>query len=157
MASLRQSTQAYNKDIVMTPSGANDVVQCFADFPVVTLVINDIIEMVPLPADCVLIDLIVDIPDMDTSTGFVFDAGLMSGDWGQRSNSRTCGAEFISASTGGQAAAIVRPNVTGYTKVAPAAVDRSIGLKVTTAASGTAATTGTIRVTALFRPQRDTV
>jgi hypothetical protein len=155
MASNLKSTQATNKDIVMTPSGANDLCVTFADFPVVTLVINDIVEMCPLPANCVLVDLIADFPDMDTSTGFVWDAGLLSGNWAA-SGARTLAATYISGATVGQSAGIQKPNVAGYSLTAAATNDRSIGFKVTTAASGTAATTGTVRFTALFRPIRDT-
>lgn len=156
MAALYHSLQATNKDTVMTPSGANDASVTFADFTIaVANVINDIIEMVPLPANCVVVDTILDCPDMDSSSGIVLAVGLMSGTWGA-GGVRTMTSDYIAGSTVGQAGGIQRLNVTGGMQVAAAAVDRSIGIKVTTAASGTAATTGTIRLTVLFRPIRDT-
>lgn len=114
-------------------------------------VINDIVQFVRIASNPsitnngpVISDVILDTPDLDTSTGVVLAVG----------DSGTAG-RFISGSTIGQTGGIARMAVTGSLGYAPFAASYNtyttvsyaeyiIQLKVTTAATGTAATSGTI-------------
>lgn len=107
----------------------------------------DIIEMVPLPAYYALVDVIVDTEDLGVA--WTADVGIMSGVWGA-SGARTMGAEIMTGKAFGTTG-VYRADVQGYTMIAPAATDRSIGIKGTTVTTPTAG--AKIRVTALVRPQ----
>lgn len=113
----------------------------------VTLAVGDIVDLGPLPANYTVMDVILDADDLDTggSPAMAFDVGIMSGKVGDTVSSRTCGAEFFSASTLAQAGGVARTTLATAFRVAPTGADRSIGLKVTTAAA-TQATTGKIGV-----------
>lgn len=154
MASLLHSVQATGKDTVMTPSGANDVSVTFGDYTILAAnALNDIIEMCPLPANCVVTGVTLDVPSLDSSTGVVLAVGLMSGAWGD-GGARTMTSDYVSGATVGRSSTggLQALNVVGGTQVAATTADRSVGVKFTTAATGTAAVTGTIRLTVFFRP-----
>lgn len=108
---------------------------------------GDIIEVIPYPANHVLVDLIVDVEDLGTT--WTADIGVMSGKWGD-SGARTCGAEIMTGKAFGTAG-VYRADVQGFTRLAPSTDTRSIGIKGTTI--GTPTTGAKIRVTAFFRPQ----
>ena len=97
------------------------------------LVLNNIFEIAPLPADCVPLSLVLDSDDLDSATAAVLDCGLLSGAWGAKDDARTIGAEFISGCTVAQAGGIVRPALASSQRVQKASTDRSIGVKVATA------------------------
>ena len=78
------------------------------------------------------------------AAAIVLDVGLMSGTVGT-TTTRTCGAEYISASTVAQSGGSDRMILKGGFRVATSTADRGIGVKVTTApATGT--TTGTVNL-----------
>lgn len=113
-------------------------------------VINDIVEMLVLPADHVIVSAQVDTDVLDAGTALVWDAGLMSGTVGLISLSRTVGEHLFKDSTIGRGTAgvelasalsTVRNGVAQF----PSPVDRSIGMKITTA-PGTAITLDTTGV-----------
>lgn len=113
-------------------------------------VINDIIEMLVLPADHVLVSAQVDTDVLDAGTALVWSAGIMSGTVGLKDLNRTVNANLFSASTVGRGTAgtviatamsTLRALVGQY----PASRDRSIGAKITTA-PGTAITLDTTGV-----------
>jgi hypothetical protein len=109
------------------------------------LVLNDIVEIGILPAGAAVTDLVLISDDLDTgSPAIVLNVGLMSGTVGT-TTTRTCGAEYISASTVAQAGGSDRMTLKGGFRVATSTADRGIGVKVTTApATGTA--TGTVNL-----------
>lgn len=154
MAAVLQSKQIVANQPAVTGGGAHDLVALVGDYTLsAALVVNDLIEFVELPPGYVPVDVILDCPDLDTGTAAVVQVGLMAGDVGDTTlASRTTGAEFIAASTVGQAGGIARMAVTAGSRVAPSTSRRSIGLKVATAPT-TSATSGTIRLTVLARPQ----
>lgn len=93
--------------------------------------LNDILELAPIPVGCRVMDMILDSDDMDSGTTLTFDVGVMSGLWGANDAARTSGAEFFSASNVGQAGTVARPTLKTAFRVASAASERSIGVKVT--------------------------
>jgi len=95
---------------------------------------GDIIEALVLPADHVIVDALIDSDDLDAhaTPALAYDVGLMSGSVGLKDLNRAVGAQLFSAATTGQAAGIARATArTAFTQ-APASVDRSIGIKITT-------------------------
>lgn len=105
-------------------------------------VINDIVQMIKVDAGMKVADVTIAVPDLDTSTGVVFTVG--DGDVTDR---------FILVNTSGQAGGVARldnPVGLGYEYTAADTID----LKITTAATGTAATTGTITLAVRFSPQQ---
>lgn len=113
----------------------------------VTLAVNDIIDMGIIPASSVPVDVIIDSDDLDTggSPALAFDVGVITGTPGDAVGSRTCGAEFFSASTLAQAGGVARTSLKTAFRIAPAGFDRSIGIKIT-AAAATQATSGKLGV-----------
>jgi hypothetical protein len=112
-----------------------------------------IIEMGPLPAGCVVVDMILDADDLDTdgSPAVTIDVGLMSGSFGDPDpdGARTLGTEFFAASTVGQAGGLVRPTAKGAVRTTKSDVDRGIGIKIATQAD--VAQEGDIGDTVLYR------
>lgn len=116
-------------------------------------VINDIVQFLKIPSNPaitnngpVIHDVILDVPDIDTSTGIVLAVG-----------DSTTADRYITGSTIGQTGGIARMNNAGALGYAPFASSFNtyttvsyseyiIQMKVTTAATGTAATTGTIKL-----------
>lgn len=115
---------------------------------------NDVIEMVAFPAGTVPVDVTVVCEDLDTGTpAITLDVGVLSGSYGD-TGTRTCGAEFLSASTIGQAGGMARANVPAGFLLGYSASDRSLGVKIGTAAA-TLATGKKIRLIATFIPVTD--
>jgi len=108
------------------------------------LALNDVIEMVKLPADCVPVDFIIDTDDLDSGAtpALAMAVGFTAG----------TNAEFRAAAVG-QAAGLVRMDSVLAPRIAPTTADRVVGLKVTTAPA-TGATTGTIGFTLQYRAAR---
>lgn len=120
-------------------------------------VINDVVQFLKIASNPaitlngpVIHDVILDVPDLDTSTGIVLDVG----------DSTTSG-RYISGSTIGQTGGIARMAVAGSLGYAPFSgsyssyttvsyAEYTIQLKVTTAATGTAATTGTLKLAVTY-------
>ena len=101
-------------------------------------VINDIIEMLVLPADHVLVSAQVDTDVLDAATALVWSAGIMSGTVGLRDLNRTVHANLFSGSqvgrgTAGQVIASAMSTLRALVGQYPASRDRSIGAKITTA------------------------
>ena len=149
---MLQSSVAFGKALAPTPDRAGDVVAIRAEIVLTAaqVALNQIIEMVPLPAGCRAVDIILDTDDLDTNANptITLDVGLMSGDYGVNDGARTIGAEFLSAVTTAQAGGVVRPTAKTAFRVARSDVDRGIGIKIGTG-SATAAG-GTLGLTALY-------
>lgn len=99
--------------------------------------LNDIFELACIPANCRVADLVLDADDLDTggSPAIALDVGVMSGNWGENDSGRTCGDEFLDGVTTGQAGGVVRPTLAKAFRTGGAGVDRSIGVKIATAAA----------------------
>lgn len=154
---LFQSKQVAANRAVPTSRDGVGAIAITAEFVVPAgLAANDIIEMFALPAGHVPIDLIVNLPDMDSGTGITLDAGLISGRFGDPVlGSRACGNEFFAASTAGQAGGLARA-AKSLAGIVPDSAARGWGLKVAAAATGLT-TGGTIRATLLAVPATDRV
>lgn len=140
---LYKSKQAASRAAAISPDGGNCAIPLVFEHVVAAgqFALNDIIELGALPAGTVVLSpptLVVD--DIDTGTTLVVDVGLMSGQYlaalDDAGAARTCGAEFFSASTLGQAGGVAVSSVKAGMLLVPSFSDRSIGLKITTAAAG---------------------
>jgi hypothetical protein len=148
MANLK-SVQATNSKLLPVPSanGATAPIVVSGDYVIKAgSASGDIHEMVPWPANTILVDLTVDNQSLGTT--FTSDVGVMSGAWGD-SGVRTQGAEIMTGKAFGTAG-ISRADVAGFSRLAASSVDRSIGIKGTTI--GTPTVGAAVRVTAWFRP-----
>lgn len=117
-------------------------------------VLNDIVEMAPLPAGLTVVDAILDCDDLDEATSLAFDVGVMSGKFGESldddGQARTCGAEILDGVITGQAGGVVRPTLATAFRIASADYDRGIGLKWAAAAGTPAA--GKVGLTLIYGP-----
>lgn len=128
---------------VTYPDCAGDVIQNrfeadLAATPLkgVTLAVGDIIDFGIIPANTTVVDLLIDTDDLDSNgtPTLAYDVGVLTGTVGDTTG-RTCGTEFFAATTASQSAGVTRMSkITGF-RVAPVAYDRSIGIKITTAAA----------------------
>lgn len=111
--------------------------------------LNDIFEVAPVPPGCRPVDIVLDVDDLDTGTAAItLDVGMMSGDFGDNDDSRTCGAEFFDGIDTAQAGGVARPTLASAYRVPVAAKARSIGVKIATAAD--AGQAGTIGLTVTY-------
>lgn len=147
---LHQSDTAKGRIPIAYPSLAGQAVTQRFSFAVTTAIAGaagDIIEIGAIPAGCRVTEIVLDADDLDTNgtPTITLDVGIMSGEFGQNDDDRTCGAEFFSGSTVAQAGGVARPTLkTAYRDTASTSV-RSIGVKIAAAAATAAA--GTIGVT----------
>jgi hypothetical protein len=153
---LFQSIQAAARAPIPSAERAVEMIPIVATWVVpVGLVLNDIVEMGPLQAGYVPIDLLAALPDMDSNgTPTVkLDAGILSGNWlDSNSPVRTIGSEFFAADVTAQTGGIARMNKAAGAQLAPTNNDRSWGFKVNTAAA--TLTPGTIvTATLIVRPK----
>jgi hypothetical protein len=133
----------YQTDVILKrrPAPAacgSETISVRAVFPVKTaLAVGDIIEFLTLPADHVPVDCLVDADDLDSGAtpALAYDVGIMSGAVGLMDVNRSVGAQFFSAATVGQTAGMARTGLRSALCLMPRGVDRSVGLKVTTAAA----------------------
>ncbi|QND60377.1 hypothetical protein [Mesorhizobium huakuii] len=134
---IKQSDAALGKINVPYPSYAGETVTVRYKYAVpLGLVLNDIIEIAPIPPNCRVTDMVLDSDDLDTGTTIAFDVGIMSGDWQSQDQARTCGAEFFAASTLAQAGGVARPTAKTAFRTVSATTARSIGIKFQAAATG---------------------
>jgi hypothetical protein len=156
---LFKSTQIAAKAPIPTADRAVEIIPIFGDFTVPAgFAANDVVEMVPLPAGYVPVDLIVDGASLGaTVTG---DVGIVTGVYDAALDlvgaARNCGAEFIAAAALGTAG-LKRTTATGATRIAPVydagngvQYNRSIGFKATAVTTPTVG--AAIRFTLLCRP-----
>lgn len=159
-AALWQSTQLARNDPPVTPRGSSEVVAIRHEFDLAAsgmgaLEANDVLEMMVLPAGCVVVDMIVDTDDLEASGGAtVFAVGVMAGALTDRTlANRQPGTEFGTGVTTAQAGGVWRPTLASAYRVAPDMDnDRAIGIEFT--AVGTGNTSGKIGLTVLYRGTR---
>jgi hypothetical protein len=150
-AALFQAAQIAAFAPAIVPERASDVVAVRNTVAINKVSeVGDTYEMVILPANCVVVDMILDTDDLSTAADITLDVGIMAGEpYDATLANRTCAKEFFDASTVAQAGGVVRPTLKGAFRVAPTKADRSIGVEV--AAAATATNTGTIGLTVLYR------
>lgn len=156
---LKRATQIVAQQVVPSADAATDVIAIFGDYTTVAgLAADDVIEMCPLPAGYVPVDVMADVEqiDSDGSPTITLDCGLLSGAFGSTDSARTCAATFISASTVAQAGGIARMSAAGGGRIAPTTADRGVGFKVS-AAIATLVVGAKLRLTLRARPQSESV
>lgn len=156
---LFKSKQIAAKAPIPTADRAVEVIPIFGDFDVPAgFASGDVVEMCPLPAGYVPVDLIVDNAAMGTTV--TSDVGIVTGLYDAALNlagaARACGAEFMAAQDF-QTAGIKRMAAAGGGRVAPAydagngvQYNRSVGFVASTVSVPTVG--ATVRFTLLCRP-----
>lgn len=158
MATLRQSTQVANNTPPISADGYEPIA-LVGDYVVEAgLVINDVVEMVTLPAGYVPYhaNLAVEDTDSNGSPTITLDMGLISGAAGAKDNTRTCSNEAFAASTVAQAGGVAAPSKKDFFLIAPTTADRGFGVKVA-AAAATLTVGAKWRLNVLARPALDGV
>lgn len=135
---LRKSTQAANRIPALSADGAGEAIMVVGEYVVTAALVNtDIIEMLALPAGCVVGRATLVMDDIDSANTVTCDVGLMTGQYlaalDDAGSARTCGAEFFSASTLGQAGGVAVSAVKAGHLLSPSTSDRSVGVKITAA------------------------
>jgi len=151
MPDLIQSKYAKGLEIQPYPRGAGEVVNVRATIEVTAamLALNNVFEMMAMPDNCRPVDMVFIADDLDFGTAAItFDVGIMSGNYGDDDDERTCGAEFFDGDTTGQAAGVSRMSLATGFELAPSQTTRGIGVKVATAPD--TAVGGTITLIAQF-------
>jgi len=147
--SLIQSKYAKGQSAIPYPAFAGEVVaKRYWHQLTAAPAANDILELAPIPQGTRIINIILDADDLDTGTAITFDAGIMSGNWGDNDASRTIGNEFFAASTLLQGGGVAQPTKKEAYRVTPAINDRSIGIKFTGTLTGFQA--GIVGLTVLY-------
>lgn len=142
-------SQFSNRNLpVIVADCAGDIVAnpFFFDITAAQIVLNDVIDIGVLPAGHTVTAMRLIPDDLDTNgtPTLKLDVGIMSGTPGDPSASRTCGAEFFSQDVSAQTGAVSVMSLPSGFKVKPTSDDRSIGVKIQTAAATPAA--GRIRL-----------
>jgi hypothetical protein len=138
MALIQSGWATRQRNTVSADCAGEEVAQLFEiALPAAALVANDIIELGVLPAYNSISDAILVCDDLDTggSPALAFDVGIMSGEVGDKDSVRTCGAEIFAASNVGQAGGVARTTLASAFTIAATDKDRSVGVKITTAAA----------------------
>ncbi len=132
--------------VVADCAGDTVVQDFFFDITAAQLVLNDIIDIGPLPAYHTVSDAMLIVDDLDTggSPAVALDVGIMSGTVGDTVSARTVGAELFSADTTARTGGMTRMSLKTGVLIKPTEADRSIGVKIQAAAATAAA--GRIRV-----------
>lgn len=148
---LIQSDAAKGKINVPYPGFAGQAVIKRYAMPIPTTVDDgDILELAPIPPNCRVVDMVLDIDDVDShgTPALSIDVGIMSGEWGVNDAARTCGQEFFAANTTGRTGGVARPTAVGAHRTARSDKARSVGVKIVakaaTAAAGQVGVTLTI-------------
>lgn len=116
------------------------------------LALAQITEIAKIPADCRVVDIVLDSDDLDTDGAplLAFDVGILSGDFGDvdLGGARTMGAEFFAASQLGRAGGVAFPSLASAYRTANSDKERGVGIKITAAAATAAA--GTLGITLTY-------
>lgn len=102
-----------------------------------SLLVNDIIDLGLLPAGCTVEDVIIDTDDLDTNgtPTISLDVGIMTGTPGDVVSARTCGQEFFAGDQTARTGGVTRMTRSQGFRVPATGADRSIGVRVATAAA----------------------
>lgn len=156
---LRQATQVVNRVPVPSANAATDVIPIVGDFTVPAgLALNDVVEMVPLPAGYVPVDYVLACEDTDSNGTplIALDIGVLSGVYGVKDDARTCGSEGAAADQVARAGGVTRMTKKDLALLAPSTSDRGFGVKVQ-AAAATLTAGAKWRMTLYCRPQSEGV
>lgn len=133
----------------VTPSQAGEVIAVRTQVAVgTTLPINSILQMVPLPPECVPVDVILDVTDLDSNVTktATFSVGILNEDEDDLVSTKL----FISQADTPQAGGVKRADqVNGFRVARHATLPQTIAIKVHAAAA--TAKAGTVGLTVLYR------
>lgn len=147
--SLIQSKYAKGQSAIPYPAFAGAVVaKRFWHQLTSAPVLNDILELAPIPQNTRVVGIVLDADDLDSGTAITCDVGIMSANWGDNDNARTVGNEFFAGSTLLQTGGAAQPTKKEAYRVLTAINDRSIGVKFTGTLTGF--TAGIIGLTVLY-------
>jgi len=136
---LRQATQITAGVPLPNPLDAAAGVCIVTEYTIETgLALNDVIEMGALPEGMICADVMIACDDADSNgtPTITLDGGFLSGSYGVKDNSRTCGTDFFAASTAAQAGGVQRLTSKVGPMTAPDPVNlKPYGLKVAAAAA----------------------
>lgn len=135
---LYQTPEAKGSIITPGPLRTGEVCCISVDYTIPAgLALNDIVEMLPLPALCTVVDATLVSDDLDSNGAplIALDVGLLSGDAGKNDAARTIGNEFFAADTIGRTGGVSRMSKAAGFRVAKVDQPRGIGFKVATAAA----------------------
>lgn len=115
---------------VAYPGSAGDVVYNRFEASIVVGQANAVVDIGSIPAGCRVVDAILENDAL--GTGVTCTVGPMSGTPGSTDTARdlVAGQEMFAAATGLTTAAAVRMSATTGFRIAPVAVERSIGVKL---------------------------
>lgn len=148
---LRQSKRVAARMPATESDGAGELVCQVGEYviPAGGVALNDVIEMVVLPAHHILLDVMVYLDDLDSATSMSLDYGLLSGRAGDGTdNARTCGNTIGAADTTARTGGIFRMNKVS-TSFASGASDVGVGIKVA-AAAGTPVVGAKVRMAIFY-------
>lgn len=132
-----QSESARGIQPIVMPGTASEVTakRYSINVTAAQLTVNNIFELAPIPPNCRVVDMTLDCTDIDTNGTPVvaLDVGIMTGEFGDNTQTRTCGSEFFQAAPVGQAGGIARLATLASVKTGGAPIYRSIGVRVLTA------------------------
>lgn len=159
---LRKSKQSVCRMPAPGALTAAQPVVVFAQHVIVAgqFALNDVVEMIPWPSGTVPVSLKAKVEDLDSNgTPLVtLDFGVLTGQWlelttdNDGTTARTCGTDFATASTVGQAGGAIDVAANLLLGLVPDKFkDRSIGFKVA-AAAATLVAGAKITVAATFAP-----
>jgi len=140
---------ASDQNPAVTGDGYGEVIAVRGEFDLAVdgigaLVLNDVLQMVKLPAGHVPVDVIVDSDDLDSNATptIALNVGIIGGDVDA----------FIKVSTIAQAGGIARMDDVAGARIASTQTERYVGITVSTAPA-TGATTGKIGLTLLYKAE----
>lgn len=137
MAMIQSAYATGKKNTPSSSTAGEEGIAVYEHTTTATLAATDILEMGCIPAGATVTDVVLISDDLDSGTSTLrCDVGVMSSFYGDSTAGRTCGNEFFSTdaicSTGGVARMTL---ATGFRVAADRTKDRSIGIKVGTAAN----------------------
>lgn len=127
--------------------GEEKVVHAILPLDAVALEAGDVLDMLILPPECVVTDLLIHADDLDTNASptLTLDVGLISGIPGDTTvANRTVGVEAGNNLTTAQAAALARNLLAALMRVPAQPVPRSLGFKVEAGPATAVVETGTM-------------
>jgi hypothetical protein len=141
-----ENAQTYNP--VATPHSAGELMVNTGYYAIpAAAVVNSVVKLCVLPANCILVDAVLASPDLDSSgsPAIVVDVGILD----SAGTSLVDNSEIIDGSTVCQAGGIARMDSINCLALGVSTSDRVVALKIMTAAATGAL--GTVYLSILYR------
>jgi hypothetical protein len=144
MATFNSNT--FTVQPVIAPRNAGETITVFAEYSLTAaLALNDVIQMLKVPAGCAIVDAVLVADDLDTggAPAITLDVGIAGADTDQ----------LFAASTVAQAGGVVRPTIATAFRDAATAADRTVQVLVK-AGPATGAASGKIGLSVSYRAKQ---